>query len=114
MKKQIDPTIKAHLIRSAVYFLSLLAVLAIPFALAQRSATRRSVPKPGAVAGVPQLATTPSIPTFVGVALPAPKHGAVPMGSIKAREDDYLIDLAALDIHPATGPLPLRALAAGA
>ena len=37
MKKQINPTIKAHLIRSAFYLLLLLGVCAIPFALAQRS-----------------------------------------------------------------------------
>src|ERR1700757_3329435 len=37
MKKQINPTIKAHLIRSAFYLLLLLAVCAIPFALAQRA-----------------------------------------------------------------------------
>src|SRR5215475_3194243 len=37
MKKQINPTIKAHLIRSAFYLLLLVAVCAIPFALAQRT-----------------------------------------------------------------------------
>src|SRR5207302_6680560 len=37
MKKQINPTIKAHLIRSAFYVLLLLAVCVIPFALAQRN-----------------------------------------------------------------------------
>ena len=37
MKKQINPTIKAHLIRSAFYLLLLIAVCAIPFALAQRN-----------------------------------------------------------------------------
>ena len=36
-KKQINPAIKAHLIRSALYLLFLLAACAIPFALAQRS-----------------------------------------------------------------------------
>ena len=36
MKKQINPTIKAHLIRGAFYLLLLVAVCAIPFALAQR------------------------------------------------------------------------------
>jgi len=41
MKKQINPTIKAHLIRGAFYLLLLLAVCAIPFALAQRNAPRR-------------------------------------------------------------------------
>jgi len=37
MKKQINPTIKAYLIRSAFYFLLLLPVCAISFALAQRN-----------------------------------------------------------------------------
>ena len=37
MKKQINPTTKAHLIRGAFYLLLLLAVCAIPFALAQRN-----------------------------------------------------------------------------
>src|SRR5213592_2729281 len=43
MKKQINPTIKAHLIRGAFYMLLLLAVCAIPFALAQRNAVKRQV-----------------------------------------------------------------------
>jgi len=43
MKKQINPTIKAHLIRGAFYLLLLIAVCAIPFALAQRNATKRPV-----------------------------------------------------------------------
>ncbi len=38
MKKQINPTVKAHLIRGAFYLLLLIAVCAIPFALAQRKA----------------------------------------------------------------------------
>ena len=42
MKKQINPTIKAHLIRGAFYLLLLIAVCAIPFALAQRNAPKRS------------------------------------------------------------------------
>ena len=37
MKKQINPTIKAHLIRGAFYLLLLVAVCVIPFALAQRN-----------------------------------------------------------------------------
>jgi N-acetylneuraminic acid mutarotase len=45
MKKQLNPTIKAHLIRSAFYVLLLLAVCVIPFALAQRNTTNRSVVK---------------------------------------------------------------------
>src|SRR5438067_13355254 len=42
MKKQINPTIKAYLIRGGFYLLLLLAVCAIPFALAQRSSATRS------------------------------------------------------------------------
>jgi hypothetical protein len=49
-----------------------------------------------------------SIPSFVGVALPAPKHAAVPVGTLTPVEGDYLIDLAALDIHPTQVPVPLR------
>ena len=42
MKKQTNPHIKAHLIRSAFYVLLLLAVCVIPFALAQRGASKRA------------------------------------------------------------------------
>ena len=42
MKKQINPTIKAHLIRGAFYLLLLLAVCAIPFALAQRNTIKQA------------------------------------------------------------------------
>ena len=42
MKKQRNPSIKAHFLWSALILLALLAVCAIPFALAQRSATRQS------------------------------------------------------------------------
>src|SRR5438094_5266881 len=42
MKKQRNPSIKAHFLWSALILLTLLAVCAIPFALAQRSATRQS------------------------------------------------------------------------
>ena len=44
MKKQINPTIKAHLIRGAFYLLLLVAVCAIPFALAQRNTIKRGQP----------------------------------------------------------------------
>ncbi len=44
MKKQINPTIKAHLIRGAFYLLLLVAVCAIPFALAQRNAKPTKAP----------------------------------------------------------------------
>src|SRR5262249_1573355 len=54
-----------------------------------------------------------SVPTFNAVALPAPKHVNVPIYTIKSLEGDYHVDLGALDIHPATAPLPLRALSSG-
>jgi Kelch motif protein len=47
MKKQLHPTIKAHLIRGAFYLLLLLAVCAIPLALAQSRS--RGTTKPGAI-----------------------------------------------------------------
>ena len=43
MKKQINPTIKAHLIRGAFYLLLLIAVCAIQFALAQRNGGKQTV-----------------------------------------------------------------------
>src|SRR5262245_19669619 len=46
MKKQINPTIKAHLLRGAFYLLLLVAVCAIPFALAQRNTIKRGAVNP--------------------------------------------------------------------
>jgi hypothetical protein len=46
MKKQTNPTIKAQLIRGAFYLLLLIAVCAIPFALAQRNVAKQGVAKP--------------------------------------------------------------------
>ena len=48
MKKQINPTTKAHLLRGAFYLLLLVTVCAIPFALAQRQFTKQSVIQPAA------------------------------------------------------------------
>ena len=61
MKKQINPTIKAHLIRGAFYLLLLVAVCAIPFALAQsrsRGTAKQSVAKAnaGALARTAEMA----------------------------------------------------------
>src|SRR6266536_570587 len=66
MKKQINPTIKAHLIRSGFYVLLLLAVCVIPFALAQRSVGARNAfkaaPRIHARIGHSPLAPTTSAP----------------------------------------------------
>src|SRR6266480_3619301 len=42
MKRQINPKIKAHLLRGGLYLLLLLAVGVIPFALAQRATSKQS------------------------------------------------------------------------
>src|SRR5206468_7508487 len=76
MKKQINPTIKAHLLRSAFYLLLLLAVCAIPFALAQRNAAKRSLAKPVARADV--VANMEDLPRATGpVTLPDAASGVV-------------------------------------
>jgi hypothetical protein len=55
MKKQINPTIKAHLVRGAFYLLLLLAVCAIPLALAQSVANN-----PAAKPSLTRSATGPT------------------------------------------------------
>jgi hypothetical protein len=82
MKKQINPTVKAHLIRSAFYVILLLAVCVIPFALAQRNTNQRSVAtKPKVAATKAQLATQlareKSVPSsLVGARQGAPQRPA--------------------------------------
>ena len=63
MKKQINPNIKAHLIRGAFYLLLLIAACAIPFALAQRNVAKQGVAKQGVAKQ--------------GVAKPAAKSNAI-------------------------------------
>ena len=66
MKKQIDTSIKAHLLRSALYVILLLAVCVIPFALGQRSIIGRNSVKSGPSAhprfGHSPLAPATSVP----------------------------------------------------
>jgi hypothetical protein len=52
MKTHDNAAIKAHLIRGAFYLLLLIAVCAIPFALAQRNATKRGVANPASNANM--------------------------------------------------------------
>ena len=69
MKKQINPTAKAHLIRGAFYLLLLVAVCAIPFALAQsrsRGTARGTVARPTV------------LPNLTALGLAVPKTHAVP------------------------------------
>src|SRR5437764_473064 len=64
MKKQTNPTIKAHLIRGVFYLLLLLAICAIPFALAQ-SRSRVSTSATAATS-----ATNPDAVSNIGTAPP--------------------------------------------
>ena len=81
MKKQINPNIKAHLIRSAFYVLLLLAVCVIPFALAQRNvgklAPTLKTLRAGGKAARPQLpqGVCPTPWTFVA-SMPLDLYGA--------------------------------------
>ena len=66
MKKQTDPSIKAHLLRGAFYLLLLLAVCVIPFALAQRNSVRQNSRSQGASAQsqpltIPDRVQTPDV-----------------------------------------------------
>src|SRR5690348_2397476 len=70
MKKQINPTIKAHLIRSAFYVLLLVAVCVIPFALAQLKTAKQSLAKPGVAQNVAKQAVTQRAMTAGPVAPP--------------------------------------------
>ena len=92
MKKQINPTIKAYLIRSGFYLLLLLAVCAIPFALAQSRSrgTAAAAAKSDAAAKTNQQHAAPPSTGAVGassaLAIPArdqsqlPKVSSGPMG----------------------------------
>ena len=42
MKKQLNPSVKAHLLQGARYLILLVAVCVIPFALGQRATTKQS------------------------------------------------------------------------
>src|SRR5438045_9239962 len=66
MKKQLHPGDKAYLIRRAFYLLLLFAVWAMPFALAQQSAIRRSVGRPGGA-----LSRGPEVPQLTSARLGA-------------------------------------------
>jgi len=83
MKKQINPTIKAHLLRGAFYLLLLLAVCAIPFALAQRNAAKPAVKSNPilnpALTGPQGLNPDFASPYVVGPAIGSSTDGTVPI-----------------------------------
>src|SRR6266478_3981727 len=85
MKKQINPTIKAHLIRSAFYVLVLLAVCVIPFTLAQRNLGKQSAAQPRGLA-----------PSASGSAL-APKSASNSSGKSTSAAGSALAPMSASD-----------------
>jgi hypothetical protein len=58
MKKQLNPNIKAHLLRSAFYVLLLLSVCVIPFALAQRNSSKQAAAVSGNTLSHPTAIST--------------------------------------------------------
>ena len=67
MKKQTNPTIKAYLVRSGFYLMLLLAVCAIPFALAQsRSRGTTAAAKPNGVAKENPSHNAPAVTGAIG------------------------------------------------
>ena len=70
MKKQINPTIKAHLIRGAFYLLLLLAVCAIPFALARRNTAAEKMSR---TVSNPHSAQIPALAPASAFRAPVPK-----------------------------------------
>src|SRR6266568_1493760 len=75
MKKQINPTIKAQILRSAFILLSLVAVCAIPFSLAQRKAAKPAA-KPNVASNVDRPRATATGPRRAPQAGP-PASGVV-------------------------------------
>src|SRR6478672_7817966 len=70
MKKQINPTIKAHLIRGAFYLILLVAVCAIPFALAARNTAAGRMSR---TVSNPNSARIPALTPASAFRIPAPK-----------------------------------------
>ena len=75
MKKQTNPSIKAHLLWSALILLALVAVCEIPFALGQRQVTQRA---DGAVSDQP----LPKISQTGQSQLPTTSSGAIGVGRL--------------------------------
>src|SRR5215468_2278444 len=84
MKKQINPTIKAYLIRGAFYLLLLLAVCAIPFALAQ-SRNRGSTAQSAAKTNGPSATHLPPLAKSIAWGIkPNSASNPAPDGAVKA------------------------------
>ena len=111
MKKQINPTIKAHLIRGAFYLLLLVAVCAIPFALAQRN--KLSSTKAQATKAPPtkaQIAAASGKVLQSGARSAATRLSGVHKAVSKPNADSRLLpyDVRSAPSLPRTSQVPLR------
>jgi len=95
MKKQINPTIKAHLIRGAFYLILLVAVCAIPFALAARNTAAGRMSR---IASNPNSARIPALAPASAFRAPvqklpnAKKHSLLRSLLVNTPLFTYLID----------------------
>jgi N-acetylneuraminic acid mutarotase len=76
MKKQINPTTEAHLVRSAFYLPLLVAFCVIPFALAQRSTNKQPVYVTPSGGGPCTLGSWSYVSNYPGGAIRAPAVGS--------------------------------------
>jgi hypothetical protein len=102
MKKRINPAVKAHLTRGAVYLLLLLAVCVIPFARGQRTTGERST-----MANMAQLPATSGDSGAGAQAMPE-----FPMGGVWNHYDnpatEPAIDIGSQQFEPAFNSLDER------
>jgi hypothetical protein len=80
MKKQTKLSIRAHLLWSALILLALVAICAIPFALAQRNGTKRTVAKPDSAAANISGTDLSRIPKFPYSSVRTRRAEAKPVG----------------------------------
>src|SRR5439155_11728071 len=104
MKKQTNPSIKAHLLRGAFYLLLLVAVCVIPFALGQRTTTKQS-----AVAN-PLLLGSASVSTQSSSDAPFTFDNT---GSLATARSEHTTALLALAAAPARNQIEQKPACAG-
>ena len=110
MKKQINPTIKAHLIRSGFYLLLLVAVCAIPFALAQSRS--RGTTNPGVIKPTLLPNLTSRIPTMPTTQAVRTNPDFAPPGMLEKQFSSLRTDGAVAPASGATGAAGVKNLAA--
>src|SRR5215216_4511140 len=107
MKKQINPTIKAHLVRGAFYLILLVAVCAIPFALAQRntikSARSAKVLQAARTAAKEKMGANTNI-----VRNGAPSCAPVSLTGVKSKPAVMPYDVRPAPVLPRTSQVPLN------